>query len=133
MATIADSIRSQITTNLAAYTAYKVSSELPFESSGIPLYVKNKKTLYVDDQLDNRIQLYRTLDQGEVYQTETQVLAFLCVDAKNPPSDIDAVVSAVLDARNVITGTQINEATVTNEITEDEITYTFEYNITKIS
>jgi len=129
---IVSDIRTQITTNLASYTAFKVSSELPFDSSGIPLYVKNMKTVYVDDAEENKVQLYRTLDQGEVYQTETIVNAFLCVDAKNQPSDIDAVITAILNARNAITGTQINEAEVVSEIEDDVVTYTFEYNITNL-
>ena len=129
---IVSDIRTQITTNLASYTAFKVSSELPFDSSGIPLYVKNMKTVYVDDALESKVQLYRTLDQGEVYQTETIVNAFLCVDAKNQPSDIDAVITAILNARNAITGTQINEAEVVSEIEDDVVTYTFEYNITNL-
>jgi len=129
---IVSDIRTQITTNLASYTAFKVSSELPFDSSGIPLYVKNMKTVYVDDAEESKVQLYRTLDQGEVYQTETIVNAFLCVDAKNQPSDIDAVITAILNARNAITGTQINEAEVVSEIEDDVVTYTFEYNITNL-
>jgi hypothetical protein len=129
---IVSDIRTQITTNLASYTAFKVSSELPFDSNGIPLYVKNMKTVYVDDAEENKVQLYRTLDQGEVYQTETIVNAFLCVDAKNQPSDIDAVITAILNARNAITGTQINEAEVVSEIEDDVVTYTFEYNITNL-
>jgi len=60
---IVSDIRTQITTNLASYTAFKVSSELPFDSSGIPLYVKNMKTVYVDDALESKVQLYRTLDK----------------------------------------------------------------------
>jgi len=32
---IVDDIRTKITTDLASYTAFKVSSELPFDSNGI--------------------------------------------------------------------------------------------------
>ena len=130
---IVDDIRTKITTDLTSYTAFKVSSELPFDSNGIPLYAKNMKTVYVDDAEESKVQLYRTLDQGEVYQTETTVNAFLCVDAKNQPSDIDTVIANILGARDAITGTQSNESSVTSEIEDDVITYTFEYNITKIS
>jgi len=130
---IADDIRSKITTNIASNTAFKVSSELPFDSNGIPLYEKNMKTVYVDDDIESKIQLYRTLDQGEVYQTDTIVNAYLVVDAKNQPSDIDTVIASILSARDAITGTQINESSVESEIEDDYITYTFEYNITKLS
>jgi hypothetical protein len=132
MTTIADNIRTQIGTNIASYTQFKVSQELPFTASGEPLYVKNKKTVYVDDEIESKIQLYRTLDQGEVYQTETTVQAFLSLDAKNQPSNIDDVVSAILSARDVVTGTQINEGEVVSEIEDDVLTYTFEFNITNL-
>jgi hypothetical protein len=132
MTTIADNIRTQIGTNIASYTQFKVSQELPFTASGEPLYVKNKKTVYVDDEIESKIQLYRTLDQGEVYQTETTVQAFLSLDAKNQPSNIDDVVSAILSARDIVTGTQINEGEVVSEIEDDVLTYTFEFNITNL-
>jgi hypothetical protein len=132
MTTIADNIRTQIGTNIASYTQFKVSQELPFTASGEPLYVKNKKTVYVDDEIESKIQLYRTLDQGEVYQTETTVQAFLSLDAKNQPSNIDDVVSAILSARDVVTSTQVNEGEVVSEIEDDVLTYTFEFNITNL-
>ncbi len=123
---------SQITTNISTYSAFKVASELPFDSGGNPLYSKNKKTVYVDKEQEDKVQLYRTLDQGDVYNTETVVNAYLSVDAKNEPSDIQDVVAGILSARSVITNTQINESFVETEIEDDVITYTFEYNITKI-
>jgi hypothetical protein len=129
---IRDDIKSQIETNLAIYTKYKVSSELPFTVSGDPLYLKNKKTVYLDEQEDSKVQLYRTLDQGEVYQTETFLQVYLSTDAKNQTSDIDSVVNAILDAKSAITGTQINESSYESDIEDDTITYTFEYNITKL-
>jgi hypothetical protein len=109
-----------------------VSSELPFTVSGDALYLKNKKTVYLDEQEDSKVQLYRTLDQGEVYQTETFLQVYLSTDAKNQTSDIDSVVNAILDAKSAITGTQINESSYESDIEDDTITYTFEYNITKL-
>ncbi len=129
---IRDDIKSQIETNLATYSKYKVSSELPFTVSGDALYLKNKKTVYLDEQEDSKVQLYRTLDQGEVYQTETFLQVYLSTDAKNQTSDIDSVVNAILDAKSAITGTQINESSYESDIEDDTITYTFEYNITKL-
>lgn len=130
--TIRDTLLANITTALSG-SSFGVSSELPFESGGTPLHVKNMKTVYVDDLLETRDQLYRTLDQNSVYQTLTQVQAFLSVDAKNQPSDTETVITSMLNARNVITGTQVNDAFVESEIEADVLTYTFQYNITKIT
>ena len=130
--TIRTDLITRITTNIASYTNYKVSSELPFSVAGDSLFLKNKKTVYVDDVRENKIQLYRTLDQGAVYQNEYVLNAFLTVDAKNQPSDIDNVITAILNAKSVVTGTQLNESSVESEIEDDYITYTFEYNFTNV-
>ena len=125
---IRDDIKSQIETNLATYTKYKVSSELPFTVSGDALYLKNKKTVYLDEQEDSKVQLYRTLDQGEVYQTDTVVNVYLSTDAKNQPNSTDDVVAAILDAKSVAINPQLAECFVESEIEDDVITYTFEFN-----
>lgn len=128
---IRDDLITQITTNLSGYTNFRVSSELPFESGGNSLFLKNKRTIYVDDLSEEQIQLYRTIDQGTVYQTQTIVEAFLTVDAKNQPTDIEDVIQAILNAKSVVTETQSNEAIVASDIEDDYITYTFEYTILK--
>lgn len=132
MATIADTIRSQIGTNIASFNQFKVSNELPFTASGDVLYVKNKKTVYVDELQEDVVQLYRTLDQQEIMQKEQTVLAYMSTDAKNQPSNIDDVITAVKNARSAISETQISECSVTSDIEDDVITYTFEYNITNL-
>ncbi len=129
MTTIADTIRTQIGTNIASYTQFKVSQELPFTASGESLYVKNKKTVYVDELQEEVIQLYRTLDQQEVMQKDQQILAYLSTDAKNQPSDIDDVIASIKNARSAISGSMEQETLVTSEIEDDVITYTFEFNI----
>jgi len=129
---IRDDLITQITTNLTSYTNFNVVSDLPYDASGQPLYQKNFKTVYIDEQEDSKVQLYRTLDQGEVFQTDVIVNGYLTVDAKNQPSDIDNVITGILNAKNVITGTQLNEAFYETEIQDDFITYTFEYNFTNV-
>lgn len=129
---IRDDLKTQITTNLSSFTNFGVSGELPFDSGGNPLYEKNKRTVYLDEQEDSKVQLYRTLDQGDVYQTDSVVQAYLVTDAKNQPSDINSVITAILDAKDAITGTQTNEVTYETEIEDDYITYTFEYTFTNV-
>jgi|DEB0MinimDraft_10_1074344.scaffolds.fasta_scaffold120123_2 hypothetical protein len=123
---------TQITTNLAAHTDFTVSQELPFDSGGIPLYNKNLKTVYVDEQEIAVEELYSTLDQGVVNETTTTINAYLSVDAKNQLSDINTVVANLLVARNVISGTIDSTSDYETAIAEDVITYTFEYNFTTV-
>jgi len=123
---------TQITTNLAAHTDFTVSQELPFDSGGIPLYNKNLKTVYVDEQEITVEELYSTLDQGVVNETTTTINAYLSVDAKNQLSDINTVVANLLVARNVIADTIDSTSDYETAIAEDVITYTFEYNFTTV-
>jgi len=119
---------SQITTNLSGQSNISISSELPFDSGGNPLYEKNMNTVYVDEQELNVEQLYRTLDQGDVNQTTTTINAYFSTDAKNQFNNIDTVVANLLIARNVVTNVLDKNSDYETEITDDVITYTFEYN-----
>lgn len=129
---IRDDLITQITTNLSGHSDISISQELPFDSGGTPLYDKNPNVVYVDEQVLDVEQLYRTLDQGNVNQTTTTVNAYLSTDAKNQFTDINTVVSNLLIARNVITNVTDSNSDYETEITDDKITYTFEYNFTTI-
>jgi len=119
---------TQITTNLSGHSTFVLSEELPFESGGTPLFEKNMNTVYVDEEELLVEQLYRTLDQGNVNQTTTTINAYLSTDAKNQLSDINTVVANLLIARNAITSVTDSNSDYETEITDDVITYTFEYN-----
>jgi hypothetical protein len=119
---------TQITTNLSGHSTFVLSQELPFESGGTPLFEKNMNTVYVDEEELTVEQLYRTLDQGNVNQTTTTINAYLSTDAKNQLSDINTVVANLLIARNAITSVTDSNSDYETEITDDVITYTFEYN-----
>jgi len=119
---------TQITTNLSGHSTFVLSEELPFESGGTPLFEKNMNTVYVDEEELLVEQLYRTLDQGNVNQTTTTINAYLSTDAKNQLSDINTVVANLLIARNAVTSVTDSNSDYETEITDDVITYTFEYN-----
>ena len=129
--TIRSDLLTQITTNLAN-SSIRVSNELPFNTSGQPLYNQNMKFVYVDEEQLDVEQLYRTLDQSNVNTTVTTVNAYLSVDAKNQLSDINTVVANILSARNVVGSTLDSASDYETDIEDDVITYTFEYNFTTI-
>jgi hypothetical protein len=56
----------------------------------------------------------------------------MSVDAKNQPGDIANVVANIINANSVITATVNNSTVSTTEITDDVITYTFEFNFITI-
>ena len=122
---------TQITTNIAG-SNISVSSELPFTASGQSLYLKNMKHFYLDEEQDDREQVVKTLDGFELEQTTITLDGYMSVDAKNQPGDIANVVANIMNANSTITGTVNNNAQVTTEITDDVITYTFEFNFITI-
>ena len=119
---------TQITTNLSGHSNISISSELPFDSGGNPLYEKNMNSVYVGEQELTVETLYKTLDSANVNQTTTTINAYLSTDAKNQFNDIDTFVANLLIARNVIANTIESNSDYETEITDDVITYTFEYN-----
>jgi len=123
---------SSITTNLSGHSNFTVSSELPFESGGNPLYLNNMNTVYVNEQQLDVEELYNTLDQGVVNITTTTINAYLATDAKEQFSDIDTVVANLLTAGDILTNAIDATKSYDIDVTDDVITYTFEYNYTTI-
>jgi len=121
-----DTLVTGLTTRLASSNV-SVSSELPFNSAGEPLYIKNKKFVYVDEDNKDVTELYSTLDGNDIFTTETTVQAFLTVDAKNQLGDIDTIVDTIVAERLQVSGPHTKECEVSTEIETDYITYTFDY------
>lgn len=121
-----------------ASTDYSLeATELPWSASGDPLYVKNMRVVYVSDEDEAKVQLYRTLDQGTVYQTDTIVQAFLTEDAKNINANNPTVIENMLNAKDVVNkangyNVQLAESGYEQDIEGDTITYTFEYTFTTL-
>ena len=132
MSVIRDALLANVTTNVAT-TSIGVSSELPWAQGDTPLYVKNMKKFYLSEESADISQLFATIDRNDVFQKETTLTGFLTVDAKNQPSDIDTVVSAILNSRKTIADQSVNECAVATETEEDRITYTFTYRFVTIT
>ena len=123
---------SDITTKVAG-TSFRVSTELPWQSGDVPLYVKNKKNIYIDqDQTDVTDMILTISHDCDIYQRDTVVEAYVAVDAKNEPSDTDSIVESLISAKDSITGNIKNLCEVQTEITGDVNVYTFTYTFTKL-
>jgi|TARA_R110000796_G_scaffold41788_1_gene103683 hypothetical protein len=128
-------MRSQLLTQIITNVAnsnISVSQELPWNSGGQVLYLKNKKHFYLDEEQESREDFIKTLDKNDVEQKTITLNGYLTVDAKNQPGDISSVVANIIAANSVITTTIDNSVEVTTEIDNDDITYTFEYNFITI-
>lgn len=122
-----DTLKANLDVALAS-TNVSVSAELPFNSAGEPLYTKNMKHVYLDEDNISKTQLFSTLDKSDVMQTDTTVTAYLAVDAKNDLSDIDTIVASILSSRDAVTGQTVNECEMETDIEDDILTYTFNFN-----
>ena len=123
-----DTLLTAITSNVSSSNV-TVSSELPWIQGDTPLYSINMKKFYLDEEQISNTVLFETLDDNKIYEKETIMEGFLEVDAKNPLSDIDTVISGILDSKSAIANTTIAESSYTTETENDRITYTFEFRI----
>jgi len=120
---------SYLTTALST-ASIKVSQELPWNTAGEPLYLKNMKKFYLDEEQLEQTTLLPTLNGDEVFQNDTTVTGYFAVDAKNQPAGLAAALSTILSAKNstgiVNFGT---ESDYTTEIVNDVLIYTVEYRL----
>ena len=121
---------SAITTAISTLTQFAVSTELPWEQNGTPLYIKNMKRVYVDGDRMEETTLIPTLNGGEVFQNDSICEVYVAVDAKNQPSQLDSLITKILGAKNstgiVNFGT---ESDYTLDKQEDILIYTFEFRL----
>jgi hypothetical protein len=94
-------MRSQVLDYLAEnkVAGYSVTQELPWDSSGAPLYLKNFKRIYVDRDQVVQEPLIDTLDGNGIVNEITTVRVYVTTDAKNVPSNLDTLVSTIKNAR----------------------------------
>jgi hypothetical protein len=123
---IRDTLLANLSVALSTNTV-TTSSELPFTQAGVAMYDKNMKKLYLDYDQTEVTEMISTLDNNDVPQREITVNGYFSVDAKNLPSDIDTVVSRVLNSRLSVSNCFNRECSLTTDFTEDRITYNFAF------
>lgn len=94
---------------------FKVSNELPFDSGGNPLYLKNPKTIYVDLAQTASTPFITALNGLNISNETTTVSVYFSTDAKLVPSNFDQLVDSIKQARNLQTIQGINNREVDAE------------------
>ena len=122
-------LRTQIVTNISAYSNFSVSTELPWEQNDSPLYLQNMKTVYVGEDSVETSELIEVANGSDVLQTSTSVPVYVTIDAKNEPANPQSVLSGI---RSAVTLTSIDGIISRNVdmdtvIDEDTVTYTFDF------
>lgn len=78
---------------------FALSTELPYDASGVPQYLNNFKKLYVDRTQTEQEPLLDAMDgTGAVSETSLTSI-FVVTDAKTLPANYDTLVSTIKDAR----------------------------------
>ena len=109
---------------------FAVSNELPFSNSGVEMYLKNPKKIYVDETQNNRGDFIPTFGAAPQANVLTSRVYFSS-DAKLQPVDYNNLVELIKAAKD-IEGTQeyfrrtVNVATTyQNDLLVTEIEFTF--------
>jgi hypothetical protein len=123
-----------ITTAVSTFTQFAVSTELPWEQNGTPLYSKNMKKIYVDRERNEQTTLFAFLNSPDIYQDDLICEVYLAVDAKNTPSQLDSVISAIMNAKKATSVINFGvESDYTVDKQEDVLIYTFEFRMNTIT
>lgn len=114
--------------------AFGLSQELPWEESGIPLYQKNLKRIYIDVAQTTTDPLIATFS-GLLFNNELNIVRmYFSCDAKQVPANYDTLVTDLKTAKDntAITGAHRREAFVSTEIINDLLVTTVELRFTKL-
>lgn len=127
-------MRSELLAYLTTATStatVKTVSELPWSTAGEPLYLKNMKKFYLDQEQIEQTTLIPVLPgSNDVLQNTVRVRGYFAVDAKNQPAGLASAVSTILNAINQISVSNFGvEADYTTEIQNDVLIYTVEYRL----
>jgi hypothetical protein len=123
-----------ITSATSTLTQFAVSAELPWTQGDLPLYRKNLKKIYVDRERQEQTTLIPTLDGHDFYQTDLIAEVYVSVDAKNPPTQLDTLITKILSARDNIARVNFGvESDFTQELNEDVLIYTFEFRLNQLT
>jgi hypothetical protein len=82
-----------------------LSNELPYQANGQDLYLKNKKTIYVDVAQSNQDAVTDTFGSAGTVNETTTVSVYFVNDAKKILPDYDNIVTQIKGARTA-TGTE---------------------------
>jgi len=113
---------------------FAVSSELPWNASGQPLYEKNFKVFYVSQPESQETNLFNTLDAAVLARKESSISVYVQVDAKQTPSNYDDLVSGVRDVKNTteITGVVSRICDIQTSFQADSLLTEFVFRFTEM-
>jgi hypothetical protein len=118
-------------TTATSTATVKTVSELPWNTAGQPLYLKNMKKFYLGQEEFEQSVLIPTLPgQNDIMQNTVKVSGYFAVDAKNQPAGLSTAITTILGAKDRTgLGNFGTESDYTTEIQDDVLIYTVEYRL----
>jgi len=113
---------------------YSLTTELPWDQNGNPLYINNLKRIYVDvDQIVQESGV-NTLGFPGTVDEITTIRVYFVNDAKQLPSNYESLVTAIKDARLTtdISGVINRLCQVSTNYEADKLITTFEFSFRKL-
>ena len=124
---------SAITSATSTLTQFAVSQELPWNQNGNPLYTKNMKKIYVDNERKEQTTLITVLDGNNVLEDSVSTLVYLAVDAKTTPTQLSSVITKILGVKDSLNIANFqSESDYVADKQEDVLIYTFEFRLNTI-
>lgn len=82
-------------------TGFNLSTELPYDENGVPLYLKNVRRIYVESPQTSTEPAISTLGGGSIYNETTTFNIYFAADAKNSPANFDATIAKLKGTANI--------------------------------
>lgn len=116
-------------------TGFNLSDELPWDSNGEPLYIKNPKKIYVDKDQKSLETIVQGLDGLNIRNEITTVSVYFTTDAKQQPSNLESLITQVSAAKDTaaIQGRMSRECDVSTEFTGDLVTTRLDFRFSKLT
>lgn len=120
------------TLNLGTFT---LSTELPWDASGVALYVKNPKKIYIDLAQSGNNNFITTFDGLIINNETTSVRVYFSADAKALPPNYEEAVTDLKTSKDITTISGVNrrEVTVSTSFEDDLLVTELEFTFTKIT
>jgi hypothetical protein len=115
--------------------SFLLTTELPWDSDGQALYLKNLKKIYVDVTEYASDPIITTLNGLSINNEEQIVRIYFACDAKQLPSDYEQVVQDIKTVKDITTVPGVNNRSVsiTTEFVNDVLATEMEVRFTKLS
>jgi hypothetical protein len=112
-------------------TTIRTVSEMPWNTAGQPLYLKNMKKFYLAEEEFEQSVLIPTLPgQNDIMQNTVSVTGYFAVDAKNQPAGLSTAITTILGAKDRTGIANFGlESDYSTEIQDDVLIYTVEYRL----